>query len=169
MSALTIDQIRTLATDFLALEAKLLDERRFDDWLELVDDEIVYEVPVRMAAIEIADETQEGAFRIRDDINLLRVRVARLRTGQAWAEVPPSRTCRVVGSVLAAPGDEAGTIAVDSAMLLYRQRGHDGPGDVIPVRRYDVLRVTDRGVRLLRRRALITEAVLQTSNLGVFV
>ena len=52
---------------------------------------------------------------------------------------------------------------------MYRQRGHDAPGEVIPVRRRDVLKVTDEGVRLLRRDAFIAEVVLTTSNLGVFL
>jgi N,N-dimethyl phenylurea N-demethylase beta subunit len=168
VSTVNDDWARGVASDFLALEAKLLDERRFDEWLELVDDEVVYEIPVRMAALTYEAETQEGAFRIRDDKNLLRVRVARLNTGQAWAEVAPSRTVRVVGSVLASRGEGA-TLNVESALLLYRQRGHEGPGDIIPVRRTDVLRVTDTGPKLLSRRALIAEAVLQTSNLGVFL
>jgi N,N-dimethyl phenylurea N-demethylase beta subunit len=65
--------------------------------------------------------------------------------------------------------DRADVIVAKSAMLMYRQRGHDAPGDVIPVRRRDELRLTSAGVRLLKRDALITEAVLQTPNLGVFL
>ncbi|MNE83027.1 Biphenyl dioxygenase subunit beta [compost metagenome] len=83
--------------------------------------------------------------------------------------MPPSRTLRVVGSLLVEPGEHADEIAVISAMILYRQRGHDDVGDVIPVRRHDVLRITDAGVKLLKRKALITETVLHTPNLGVFL
>ena len=54
-------------------------------------------------------------------------------------------------------------------MLLYRQRGHDAPGEVIPVRRTDILRPAADGPRLLRRDAFIAEVVLSTSNLGVFL
>jgi hypothetical protein len=51
----------------------------------------------------------------------------------------------------------------------YRQRGHDDPGELIPVRRHDQLKVTADGVKLLRRDAFITEIVLTTPNLGVFI
>jgi N,N-dimethyl phenylurea N-demethylase beta subunit len=169
MSAMTDDQLRTIAADFLALEAKVLDERRFDAWLEMIDDDIVYDVPVRESRMNFADETTPDGFRIRDDKNLIKIRVARLATGQAWAEVPPSRTCRVVGSVLVTRTDDPTIIEVDSATILYRQRGTDGPGDIIPVRRTDRLRLTDDGPKLLSRRALLTETVLHTPNLGVFL
>jgi N,N-dimethyl phenylurea N-demethylase beta subunit len=166
---MTDDQIRIIAADFLAIEAKVLDERNFAAWLEMLDDEIVYDVPVRESRMNYADETMPNAYRIRDDINLIKIRVARLATGQAWAEVPPSRTLRVVGSILVSRTDDAGVIEVESATILYRQRGTDNPGDIIPVRRTDRLRVTDGKAKLLSRRALITETVLHTPNLGVFL
>ncbi|SDB87913.1 ethylbenzene dioxygenase beta subunit [Raineyella antarctica] len=167
--ALTQEQIRHLAEDFLAREAKLLDERRFDEWLTMIDDEIVYEVPIRSARLSFEDEVSGGGYRIRDDKPLLALRVARLDSGQAWAEVAPSRTLRVVGSVIVERGESADVVNVESALLLYRQRGHDELGDVIPVRRQDQLRLTADGPRLLRRTALLTTAILQTPNLGVFV
>lgn len=158
-----------IAQAFLAREAKLLDERRFEDWFATLDDAISYHVPIRQARIAFADEHPEGAYRINDDKGLIRVRIDRLLSGQAWAEVPPSRTLRVVGSVMAEPTDRPDVIAVESAMILYRQRGHDQLGDVVPVRRQDELRLTADGAKLLKRTALIAEVVLSTPNLGVFL
>jgi len=157
-----------IAQSFLAREAKLLDERRFDEWFELLDDDIVYHVPIREARIDYADEHAGGGYRIRDNKALLRIRVERNKSGFAWAETPPSRTTRVVGSIIAEPGED-GTLRVESAMLMYRQRGHDAPGEVVPVRRQDVLKLTAGGPRLLRRDAFIAEVVLTTNNLGVFL
>ena len=157
-----------IAQAFLSREAKLLDERRFDEWFELLDDDIVYHVPIREARLSYADEHAGGGYRIRDNKALIRVRIDRLKSGFAWAETPPSRTTRVVGSVMAEVMED-GNLKVESAMLLYRQRGHDAPGEVIPVRRTDILRQTADGPRLLRRDAFIAEVVLSTSNLGVFL
>ncbi|PLP95281.1 phenylpropionate dioxygenase [Pseudomonas sp. FFUP_PS_473] len=164
-----LHEMREIANEFLAREALILDERRFRDWFALLDDEIDYDVPIRIAMRNYADEFPQGAFRIKDCKAHIQTRIARLESDHAWAEVPPSRTLRVVGSVLVEATERADEIAVTSAMILYRQRGHDELGDVIPVRRHDVLRVTADGVKLLRRRALITHAVLQTPNLGVFL
>lgn len=157
-----------IAQNFLAREAKLLDERRFEEWFAMLDDDIVYHVPIRSAQIDYAAETTEGAYRVRDDKALIRVRIDRLLSGYAWAEIPPSRTLRLVGSLLV-ERPSADIIAVESALMLYRQRGHEAPGEVIPVRRQDELHVTDNGVRLRKRTALITEVVLTTPNLGVFL
>lgn len=157
-----------IAQAFLAREAKLLDERRFEEWYATLDDDLTYTVPIRLAKLDYTQEHQPGAYRISDDKGLIRVRIDRLLSGHAWAEVPPSRTLRVVGSVIAQRlGDDR--IAVESAMILYRQRGHDNLGDVIPVRREDELRLTADGPRLLKRTAFIAEVVLSTPNLGVFL
>lgn len=157
-----------IAQEFLAREAKLLDERRFDEWFEMLDDEIVYHIPIREARIDYDKEWTDGAYRVRDDKGLIKVRIDRLKSGHAWAETPPSRTLRVVGSVLAEP-QGADEIAVESALLIYRQRGHDAPGEVVPARRQDVLRLRDDKVTLLRRTARITEVLLTTPNLNIFI
>jgi hypothetical protein len=143
-----------IAQNFLAKEAKLLDERRFDEWFAMLDDAIVYHVPIRVAKLDYAAEHADGAYRIRDDKILIETRIKRLNSGQAWAEVPPS-------------ADDL--IAVESTLLLYRQRGHDAPGEIIPVRRQDELRIAKDGAKLLKRDAFITEVVLTTPNLGVFL
>lgn len=162
-------EMHLLAQEFLATETKLLDERRFREWFALLDDDIVYHVPLRQARLEFDKEVPAGAFRILDTKSHIETRIKRLESGAAWAETPPSRTLRVVGSLIVETTDRPDVIVAESALLLYRQRGHDDRGDVIPVRRRDRLRLTPAGVRLLRRDALITEAVLTTPNLGVFL
>ena len=157
------------ASRFLAYEAKLLDERRFEEWLDLIDDEIVYEVPARIAKTKFADETVPGALRICDDKKMLQIRVNRLNCGHCWSESPPSRTLRVVGSVMVAATDEPTVLEVESALIIYRQRGDDALGDIVPVRRADRIRFAAGSPKLLRRRALITETVLHTPNLGIFL
>ncbi|MCQ4241774.1 aromatic-ring-hydroxylating dioxygenase subunit beta [Stutzerimonas stutzeri] len=162
-------EMREIATEFLAREALLLDERRFRDWFATLDKQIQYEVPVRIAMRDYADEFPEGAYRINDAWAHIENRILRLESDHAWAEIPPSRTLRVVGSILVEATERPDVIEVISAMILYRQRGSDDLGDVIPVRRHDLLKITDGGVKLLKRRALITETVLHTPNLGVFL
>ncbi|MBD7977988.1 MULTISPECIES: aromatic-ring-hydroxylating dioxygenase subunit beta [Pseudomonas] len=169
MSQKTDPQLREIAAEFLATEALLLDERRFRDWYDMLDDELNYEVPIRIAMKTYAEEFPDGAYRISDSKAHIQTRIARLESGHAWAEVPASRTLRLVGSLLVEPTEQEDVISVISAMIMYRQRGHDDKGDVVPVRRYDLLRLTDTGAKLLKRKAVITEAVLQTPNLGVFL
>ncbi|RJG24140.1 aromatic-ring-hydroxylating dioxygenase subunit beta [Massilia cavernae] len=162
-------ELNAIAQEFLAREAKILDERRFWDWYALLDEQVEYFVPIRQSRLSFADEVEDGSYRIKDNKQHIHVRIKRLECGAGWAETPPSRTLRVVGSLLVERTDRSDVILVESAMILYRQRGHDERGDIIPVRRQDHLRLTEDGVRLLKRTALLTEAVLTTPNLGVFL
>ena len=164
-----IEQLH-FATRFLALESKLLDERRFDEWAEMLDEDLTYEIPLREGGMDYAAEFTEGAFRTWDNRASIVRRIARLKSGYAWAETPASRTVRVVGSILVEPGVEDRTLRVDSAVIVYRQRNLTAePGDIIPVRRSDVLRITPDGGRLVSRRASIPDTSLQTPNLGIFL
>src|SRR6266705_591076 len=87
---------------FLYREARLLDDRQFRDWLQLFTDDVRYwmagrtnRYPKSSKAIAILDESKET----------LTARVARLDTGMAWAEDPPSRTRHFVNNIEIEPGD----------------------------------------------------------------
>lgn len=155
--------------DWLATEAKLLDERRFWEWYELLADDLDYHVPLRQSKLSYPDELPANAWRIRDTKTHVSTRIKRMDSGAAWAETPPSRTLRSVGSVQVKPTGKADEFEVESALLLFRQRGHNEHGDVIPVRRTDLLRRVDGKLLLAKRYANVTEAVLMTPNLGVFL
>lgn len=156
-------------TQFFALEAKLLDEGREEDWFELLDDDLMYVVPIRQATEERGDEVNRNAFRIRDTKADVHTRIHRLSTRHAYSEIPPSRTMRLVGSVLVALTDDIDVLEVSSSLLVYRQRGIDDRFDLIPCRRNDKLRRTPDGLRLLAREVVLTEVGIATPNLGVFL
>ncbi|WP_323101295.1 aromatic-ring-hydroxylating dioxygenase subunit beta [Intrasporangium sp. YIM S08009] len=158
-----------LVAQFLAHEARLLDEGSDDEWLDLLDDDLLYTVPVRQAMLPQTDEVNRDAWRIRDTKAHVVTRVRRGDQGHAYSEVPPSRALRVVGSVEVAHTDVDDVVAVHSALLVYRQRGIDVHFDLIPARRNDLLRLLPDGPRLLRREVVLTETTLKTPNLGVFL
>ena len=86
--------LRDRCAQLLAREARLLDERKFEDWLGLFAPECLYWVPGTPGG----DPRKEVAVCF-DDRRSLEGRVYRLRTGYAWSQVPASRTARVVGNV----------------------------------------------------------------------
>jgi benzoate/toluate 1,2-dioxygenase beta subunit len=92
---LTDLKIRDECRALLEREARLLDERRFDDWLALYAERCVVWVP---AAEQPGDPRREVAIYF-DDRRRLEDRIFRLRTGKAWSQVPPSRTVRMVSNV----------------------------------------------------------------------
>lgn len=156
-------------SQFLALEAKLLDEGREVEWLDLLDEDLIYLIPIRQATYPRSNEVDRSAFRVRDTKAHIRARVDRIDTGHAYSEVPPSRTMRLVGSVCVEQSAHSDVVKVSSSLLLYRQRGIDPHYDLIPCRRNDELRRVSSGFRLLSREVILTETSLVTPNLGVFL
>jgi ethylbenzene dioxygenase subunit beta len=80
---------------FVLQEARLLDERRFADWLALFAEDGLYWVPTRpeqrspQEALSLFHETRE----------LLAMRVARLERPDMHAQAPPSRTLHHVSAL----------------------------------------------------------------------
>lgn len=168
--AATVDAATyAMIANFLSLEARLLDEGREEDWFHLLDDEYRYTIPMRQSTEPRSNEIARGMWRLNDTKAHIRSRIDRTHTGHSYSEVPPSRTLRVVGSVEVVATKDPTILKVYSALLLYRQRGIDVHFDLIPVRRNDLVRLTDAGPVLLSREAILTETTLKTANLGVFL
>ena len=154
--------------EFLFMEADLLDARRYQDWLELLTDDIHYWMPVRRTttAREVDREfTQPGGVAFFDDDKaMLKMRVDRMLVGGAWAEDPPSRTRRLVTNlrILAAEGDE---LTVASNFQLYRTRLNSEEDQWIG-RREDRLRRVDGQFRLARRHIFLEQTVILSQNLS---
>jgi 3-phenylpropionate/cinnamic acid dioxygenase small subunit len=105
---------RDRCRQLLEREARLLDERRFEDWLALFSPECLYWVPGTPGA---GDPRREVAVSF-DDRRQLEGRVYRLRTGYAWSQVPPSRTARLVANVEVFRTAAASTLMVRSTFLI---------------------------------------------------
>ncbi|HTW88703.1 MAG TPA: aromatic-ring-hydroxylating dioxygenase subunit beta, partial [Candidatus Binataceae bacterium] len=97
----------------------LLDEGRFEDWYALLDDALVYEAPLRLGTSKRSDEMVANAYRFEDDKKILRTRIDRINTGNAYAESPPSRTVRSVSSICIL-GENGGVVSVSSTIIVYR-------------------------------------------------
>jgi 3-phenylpropionate/cinnamic acid dioxygenase small subunit len=86
----------------------------------------------------------------------------------AWAEVPPSRTARLVGNVLVETGSgEEGTVDVRSVVVLYRHRG-DYEVEQWCGHRRDVLRRAGDGWKIARRTVHLAASGLPGRNLALF-
>jgi len=154
--------------EFLKHEASLLDERRYNDWLELIAEDIHYWMPVRrtVMAANIEEEfTRPGEVAFIDDNRMyLEMRIKRLLVGSAWAENPPSRTRHFITNVrvTAIDGDE---ITVSSNFHLYRTRLESEEDSWIG-RREDVLRRNGNSFKLARRHVFIDQTVILSQNMS---
>lgn len=155
---------------FLYDEAALLDERQFERWLELFADDVHYFMPIRRTRSkrELADEfTKPGEMAWFDDSKfILAGRVAKLATGTAWAEDPPSRTRHLITNVRVVD-DDGVELGVESNFHLYRTRLKSEEISWIGSRR-DKLRRTDSGFQIAARTIHLEQTVLLSANLSNF-
>lgn len=162
-------ELRLAVHDFMDEEAELLDERRFEEWLELFTDDVVYHAPVRITAKRGHREVIDEISHFDETKMSLGLRVRRLGTDVAWAEDPPSVTRRFVTNVKVGWGESSNEMTVRTYLLLYRTRGDRGTHDLLSCVRDDVLRVVPDSFRIARRRVVLDQAVLGTKNLAVFL
>jgi 3-phenylpropionate/cinnamic acid dioxygenase small subunit len=156
--------------DFLYLEAELLDDRRFNDWVTLFAEDLHYVVPLRVTREAQAEWDIAPTGRVFDDTReTMAIRIERLNTEYAWAEQPPSRTRHYVTNVRAKPAENDGEYRVRSNVLIYRSRGDHTRYDIFSVARNDLLR--DRGDRfeLVRRHAVLDQSAVNAHNLSIFL
>ncbi len=163
-------ETRFAVQDLLVGEAELLDDRRFEEWLELFTPDVRYTAPIRITRKAPAKDVVDAIGHFDDNLPSLTLRVKRLRTDVAWAEDPPSHTRRFVTNVRIRPAADAdGELDVRSNLMLFRSRGDLGAYDLVVGERHDRLRLVAGAWRIARRRAVLDQSSLGTKNLGVFL
>ena len=162
--------------NFLYHEANVLDERQYDDWLEMLTADVRYWVPMRRNVKfgELEREfTREG-----QDINwfdegkeTLTQRVRQIQTGVHWAEEPLSRLAHLVTNVeifnVRPDPSAAQEVSSRCRFIIYRNRV-ETETDILVGRREDTLRREDGRWKIARRRVLLDQSVLLAKNLTFF-
>jgi 3-phenylpropionate/cinnamic acid dioxygenase small subunit len=135
-----------------------LDERRFHEWLELFTEDVRYwmagrrnRYPKSSKAIAMLDPNRYAVEDSTEDVELaildenkhtLSARVARLDTGMAWAEDPPSRTRHLLANIEVETGSAGSELNVRANFIVYRSRSETEQDFYVGPRR-DVLRLVD--------------------------
>ncbi len=158
-------------------EAMLLDERRFEEWLEFFSDDVHYWMPTRTVRYEREAHLEHSApdevAHFDENKRGLEERVTRIRTGMAWAEDPPSRTRHLFTNVMVEPDDSEGDsdrYRVRTNFLLYRGRLQRDVDIFVGVR-HDVVRrspESEHGWLITSRKVVLDQTVLLAKNLSVF-
>jgi 3-phenylpropionate/cinnamic acid dioxygenase small subunit len=162
--------------EFLYHEAELLDERCYEEWLELLADDVRYWMPMRRNVKfgELEREfTREG-----QDINwfdegkdTLTRRVQQILTGVHWAEEPLSRICHMLSNIQildAKPSvSEPLEVTVKCRFLIYRNRV-EAETDILVGKREDILRRVNGQWKIRQRKVVLDQNVLLTKNLTFF-
>jgi len=158
---------------FLYYEASLLDERKLDEWLGLLADDIRYFMPLRRT---LPNREKAKEFSSAEDIAFyddskksMTLRVKKYRTSSAWAEEPASRTRHFVSNTRITPSETDGEYKIVSAFLVYRNRAEDQT-DLFAGERIDLLRRvrSDAGFELYGRTILLDQSMLMANNISFF-
>ncbi len=166
---------RADAEDLLYLEARLIDNKRFEDWLALFTDDARYWVPSNHDAVDPAREISI----IYDDRARLEDRVFRLHLPSMLAQHPVSRTTHVVTNVEVVPqSDDAGdTVTVYSCFTIHevregdwRQQGLGLHSQRLIAGRYEHhLRPVQDTWRISMKKALLLHSDIPITNLSFLV
>ena len=159
-------------SQFLYREAKLLDDWKFREWLDVFAEDISYTLRTTPNA-QTRDRRRSieppTTWVFNDTKDLLERRVARLETGMAWAEEPPSRTTHMVSNVIVEPTEVDGEYDVYVTYLLYRTQ-KEKDITIYCGKRHDKLRQveSDLGFQIFNRKITLDQVTYNSHNLSVF-
>lgn len=178
--AMDNNQLRELtwqAERFLYREADLLDNRQYEEWLEMLHANLVYFMPIqrnaRHSELSEREATKEGV-----DISwfeegkwTLAKRIEQIRTGVHWAEEPVSRMAHLVSNIYVTSVNEVEEdLEIEvSSRILVRQNRNQYENMMLAARRKDVLSRSSDGWKLRLREITLTENVLTVKMLTTFL
>ena len=173
MNARVTPELQLEIERFLFEEAALLDRHEYREWLALFAEDLVYRMPVTTnhheQAVGAPPPTGPQAYYFFEDLRTITQRIKRLETGKGWAEMPPSRTRRMISNVVMTPADVDGEWDVACNFLLYRSR-LERQVDLFVGCRVDRLRPDPVGPRwkIARRDLTLDQGTLLANNLSIF-
>jgi len=157
---------------FLFREARLLDERRLNEWVDLFSEDTHYYMPIVRNvkfgdwSIEYSDPESEISY-FDEGKDILLGRVRQINTGVHWAEEPVSRFEHLISNVeiVSAEGD---MVEVNSKFICYQNRLQDEV-QMFVGRRYDLLRRDpDTTFKIVKRKIILAQNVLLAKVINTF-
>jgi 3-phenylpropionate/cinnamic acid dioxygenase small subunit len=152
---------------FLFHESSLLDERRYDEWIDLLDDEFEYLVPMPQTREDpMLPAYDERAYIGSETKESFKLKLLRISSDHAWADRPAAFQRHHVSNVVQRATDD-GELEVRSNVLVTRSR-EPAPFSVFSAGRVDRLRMdADRGYRMLARTVYLDAELATAIQLAV--
>jgi len=185
-AVVTTPELQRALERFYYYEARLLDNRQYQQWLALICQDICYTMPSRvnvqvnnrdrgsenMIALERELEgTDSSGCPLRDEgyIHLM-LRVERAFKINSWSENPPARTRRLVGNIELMHEDKESVEVISNFHLYYARPGSESV--FYSGQRRDVLLLPgdEAGEFMLKRREVIMDyANIEVPTLGLLL
>ena len=161
--------LRADILQFLILETSLLDSRNFQQWLNLVAEDFVYQMP---NPVTLDDPTRspwaEGSYILNETrqslIDLWFSRYEPESFEFAWGERPLQRVRRFISNTQIVADEESDAFVATSNVLLSFARQSD-PVMLVPAGRVDTIRRTGDSFKLAKRVVQLDQTVLTTSHI----
>jgi 3-phenylpropionate/cinnamic acid dioxygenase small subunit len=157
------DALRVDVEQFLYREARLLDTRAFDAWLDLWTSDGMYWMPHEPDQTSARDHISL----FWEDATLREVRVRRITNPRNWSQQPATRTARVIGNVMIDGTDEAGRLIVHSTFSLTEWR--NGQRQLAGLTTHKLVGDDSGGWKIYLKRVDLINAADAFANLEVFV
>ena len=174
------DQQRALER-FYHHEARLLDNRQYQQWLALVTEDIQYTMPSRVnVAVNNRDRGNEEMLSIDRELEgadsmgcpireenyiHLMVRVERAYKMNSWSENPPARTRRIIGNVGLMSMDGNLHTVLNNFLLYYARPGSDNY--VYSGQRRDMLLQEEDSYKIQHREVILDYSDLSLPTVGL--
>lgn len=167
---------------FYYREARLLDERKFQQWFGLVDESLEYSMPTRYVPqpdpreqgeeeflsvereLDRAEGGQGSPLRLEHYMETM-IRVARPYNANAWAESPPPRTRRSISNVEVESANDGEYSVYSNFLMFYSHRGEDN--HMYSGGRRDLLKEVDGDFRILKREVITDWDIVTVPTLAL--
>lgn len=166
---------------FYYREARLQDNRQYQQWLGLLTEDISYTVPARVNVMvdnrergnehmisverELEGLGEEGCPIREESYVHLMIRAERAFKMNSWSEHPPARTRRLVSNVELMEQDGKTYSVLNNFLLHYARPGSDS--FLYSGQRRDTLRLDEEEFRICRREVILDYADIDYPTLGL--
>ena len=165
-------ELITTLTQVLYREARLLDQERYDEWMNMLAEDLHYHMPGietryrRDNYDQIADLNRMAYY--NDNKSDLKKRLARLETGTAWSEDPATRYVHLISNVEVELTEKDDEFRVFSNFYAYRNR-NERDNDMLIGHRSDIWRGVGESFELVKRQIILKQNILLSKNLNIYL
>ena len=151
-------------TRFVIEEARLLDEKRFDEWYELFADDAYYWVPLTPGQ---PDPLQHNSLAYEDKL-LLQLRIERLKRPNAFSQKPASRCHHLLQAPEVEKSDDAkGEYLTRTQMIYTETRGDESQRYAATA--WHTLAVVDKKLKIKLKRVDILNSDAALPSIQLFL
>ncbi len=149
---------------FVVREARLLDEKRFDEWLTLFTEDGYYWVPLAHGQTDPVLHTSLAY----EDRLLLQLRVERLKSPRAFSQQPPSRCHHLLQTPEVESMDAAANAYVTRTQFLYTEARLDEVQQYAGTA-FHSLRVVDGALKIVLKRVNLLNCDAALPSIQLFL